>query len=199
MAGGEHAPCELGGTVPLCHRGAPFNLDGWRIDVGNPKASVDFFGTPLPGPPKVAADVVLATHRVLSSAFSWPVRNATMNVLNTHDTARAASVMIPGEPVVGAAPSMLVPDIAAIFAGDEFGLEGWNGESSRTPNPWGEPARVGTDLCLAYSALAALRHGSPAMAGGMRWLMADGDVLAFVRESAEESLLVVAMCGVFLG
>ena len=27
----------------------------------------------------------------------------------------------------------------------------------------------------------------------MRWLMADGDVLAFVRESPEESLLVVAM------
>ncbi|AIY02937.1 alpha-amylase [Arthrobacter sp. PAMC 25486] len=160
--------------------------------LGDPKASVDFFGTPLPGPPKVAADVVLATHRDLSSAFSWPVRNATMNALNTHDTARAASVMIPGGPVVAAALSMLLPGIAVIFAGDEFGLEGWNGEASRTPIPWDEPARVVTDLRPTYAALTALRHGSPAIHGGMRWLMADGDVLAFVRESAEETLLVIA-------
>lgn len=160
--------------------------------LGDPKASVDFFGTPLPGPPKVAADVVLATHRDLSSAFSWPVRNATMNALNTHDTARAATVMIPGGPIVAAALSMLLPGIAVVFAGDEFGLEGWNGESSRTPLPWDEPARVVTDLRPAYAALTALRHESAAIHGGMRWLMADGDVLAFVRESPTESLLVIA-------
>ena len=160
--------------------------------LGDPNARVDFFGTPLPGPPKVGADVVLATHRDHSSAFSWPVRNATMNALNTHDTARAASVMIPGGPVVAASLSMLLPGIAVIFAGDEFGLEGDVGEASRTPIPWDEPARVVTDLRPAYAALTALRHGSPAVRGGMRWLMADGDVLAFVRESPEESLLVIA-------
>ncbi|MEV8143831.1 glycoside hydrolase family 13 protein [Specibacter sp. NPDC078709] len=161
--------------------------------LGNPAARVDFFGAPMAGPPKVAADVVLETHKDLSSAFSWPVRKATMNALNTHDTARAASVMIPGGPLVAAALSMLVPGIAVIFAGDEFGLEGWNGEDSRTPIPWDEPERVVTDLRSAYAALTELRHTSPAVAdGGMRWLMADRDVLAFVRESPEESLLVVA-------
>lgn len=160
--------------------------------LGNPAARVDFFGTPLPGPPKVGADVVLATHRDLSSAFSWPVRNASMNALNTHDTARAASVMVPGGPIVAAALSMLLPGIAVMFAGDEFGLEGWNGESSRTPLPWDEPERMVTDLREVYASLTALRHGSPAIRGGMRWLLADGDVLAFVRESSQESLLVVA-------
>ncbi len=162
--------------------------------LGNPSARVDFFGTPLPGPPKVSADVVLATHKDLSSAFSWPVRKATMNALNTHDTARAASVMIAGGPLVAATLSMLLPGIAVVFAGDEYGLEGWNGEDSRTPIPWDEPARVVTDLRSAYAALAAVRHSSAAVAdGGMRWLMADGDVLAFVRESPTESLLVVAV------
>ncbi|MEV8184014.1 glycoside hydrolase family 13 protein [Specibacter sp. NPDC078692] len=161
--------------------------------LGNPAARVDFFGTPLAGPPKVTADVVLETHKDLSSAFSWPVRKATMNALNTHDTARAASVMIAGGPLVAAALSMLVPGIAVVFAGDEFGLEGWNGEDSRTPMPWESPSRVVTDLRSAYAALTELRHTSPAVAdGGMRWLMADGDVLAFVRESPEESLLVLA-------
>ncbi|MDD0856617.1 hypothetical protein NHF46_00120 [Arthrobacter alpinus] len=161
--------------------------------LGDPAARVDFFGTPLAGPPKVAADVVLETHRDHSSAFSWPVRKATMNALNTHDTARAASVMIEGGPLVAAALSMLVPGIAVVFAGDEFGLKGWNGEDSRTPIPWEEPERVVTDLRSAYAALTELRHTSPAVSdGGMRWLMADGDVLAFVRESPEESLLVIA-------
>ncbi|MDJ0314561.1 glycoside hydrolase family 13 protein [Arthrobacter sp. H35-D1] len=162
--------------------------------LGDHTARVDFFGTPLPGPNKVSADVVLATHKDLSSAFSWPVRNATMNALNTHDTARAGSVMIPGGPIVAATLSMLLPGIPVVFAGDEFGLLGDRGESSRTPMPWGDPARVVTDLRPAYAALAALRHRSPAVAhGGMRWLMADGDVLAFVRESPLESLLVIAV------
>ena len=163
----------------------------WLADPG---ARVDFFGTPLPGPNKVSADVVLATHRDLSSAFSWPVRNATMNALNTHDTARVGSLMIPGGPIVAAAMSMLLPGIPVIFAGDEFGLLGDRGESSRTPMPWGDPERIVTDLRPAYMALTKLRHGSPAVAhGGMRWLMADGDVLAFVRESPQESLLVIAV------
>lgn len=239
---------------------APFNLDGWRIDVGNmtgrlgaqdinkevaaliqarileinpnalllgeetsdagadvdgygwqgamtysnftrplwqwlvsPEARVDFFGTPLSAPNRVSADVVLETHRDLSSAFSWPVRNANMNALNTHDTARAASLMIPGGQVVAAAMSMLLPGIPVIFAGDEFGLEGDVGEASRTPIPWDEPGRVVTDLRTAYASLTALRHESLAVSeGGMRWLLADGDVLAFVRESAEESILLIA-------
>lgn len=161
--------------------------------LANTEARVDFFGTPLSGPNLVDAQTVLATHLDLSSAFSWPVRNATMNALNTHDTARAASVMIPGGPLVAAALSMMLPGIPVVFAGDEFGLEGDRGESSRTPMPWDEPARIVTDLRGSYAALASLRHTSPAVGhGGMRWLMADGDVLAFVRESPQESLLVIA-------
>ncbi|WP_104091838.1 glycoside hydrolase family 13 protein [Arthrobacter sp. GMC3] len=162
--------------------------------LANTEARVDFFGTPLSGPNRVDAQTVLATHRDLSSAFSWPVRNATMNALNTHDTARAASVMIPGGPLVAAALSMMLPGIPVVFSGDEFGLEGDRGESSRTPMPWNEPERVVNDLRADYTALADLRHASPAVAhGAMRWLAADGDVLAFIRESPHESLLVVAI------
>ncbi|MDQ0278752.1 alpha-glucosidase [Arthrobacter silviterrae] len=162
--------------------------------LANPHARVDFFGTPLPCPNKVGAETVLATHRDLTSAFSWPVRNATMNALNTHDTARAATVMVPDGPIVAATLSMTLPGIPVVFAGDEFGLEGDRGESARTPMPWNEPARIVTDLGASYSALAALRHSHPAVQhGGLRWLMADGDVLAFVRESPSASLLVVAV------
>ncbi|MET0975317.1 MAG: alpha-glucosidase C-terminal domain-containing protein, partial [Leifsonia sp.] len=61
-----------------------------------------------------------------------------------------------------------------------------------TPIPWEElDAAAGTiDL---YAALIGLRRGHPALnGGGMRWLHVGDEVLAFVRESAEESILVVA-------
>ncbi|WP_026556886.1 glycoside hydrolase family 13 protein [Arthrobacter sp. 35W] len=245
----------------------PFNLDGWRIDVGNmtgrlgaqdvnhevaklirdrvveinPDAlllgestsdaapdvdgsgwqgamtysnftrplwqwlsgeapDVDFFGTPLRGPNRIPAEDFLATHRDLASAFSWQVRSANMNALNTHDTARAASVMLPGGQLVGAAMAFTLPGIPVVFAGDEFGLEGANGEFSRTPMPWNDPSRIITDLRGAYGELAALRHGhAAATGGGLRWLHAAGDVLAYVRESAEGSLLVVASRADFSG
>ena len=237
----------------------PFNLDGWRIDVGNmtgrlggtdlnhdvarliadrvrsinPEAAllaeatndaapdfsgehwhgamtysnftrplwswlagdaghVNFFGTPLPGPNRTAAEDFLATHLDLASAFSWDVRQQNMNALNSHDTARAATVMIDGGQRLGALLMFTLPGVPVVFAGDEFGLKGDNGESSRTPMPWDDPSRILTDLTADYAALTALRRDQPALTGGgVRWLYARGDVLAFVRETGQSAVLVV--------
>jgi alpha-glucosidase len=237
----------------------PFNLDGWRIDVGNmtgrlggtdlnhdvarlianrvreinPDAAllaeatndaapdfsgehwhgamtysnftrplwswlagdaghVNFFGTPLPGPNRTAAEDFLATHLDLASAFSWDVRQQNMNALNCHDTARAATVMIDGGQRLGALLMFTLPGVPVMFAGDEFGLKGDNGEYSRTPMPWDDPSRILTDLTADYAALTALRRHQPALTGGgIRWLYARGDVLAFVRETGDSAVLVV--------
>ena len=37
--------------------------------------------------------------------------------------------------------SVTLPGIPVVFAGDEFGLTGEDGEASRTPMPWGTTAR----------------------------------------------------------
>ncbi|SDP28047.1 alpha-glucosidase [Arthrobacter sp. ok909] len=237
----------------------PFNLDGWRIDVGNmtgrlggtdlnqevarliadrvrsinPDAAllaeatndaapdfsgehwhgamtysnftrplwswlagdaehVNFFGTPLPGPNRTDAADFLATHLDLASAFSWNVRQQNMNALNSHDTARAATVMIDGGQRLGALLMFTLPGVPVLFAGDEFGLTGGNGEFSRTPMPWNDPGRIPADLRADYAALTALRREQPALTGGgVRWLYAHGDVLAFVRETAQSAVLVV--------
>lgn len=237
----------------------PFNLDGWRIDVGNmtgrlgetdlnqevarliadrvrqinPDAAllaeatndaapdfsgehwhgamtysnftrplwawlsgdaghVNFFGTPLPGPNRMGAEDFLATHQDLAAAFSWDVRQQNMNALNSHDTARAATVMIDGGQQLGAVLMFTLPGVPVVFAGDEFGLKGDNGEFSRTPMPWTDPSRILTDLRDPYAALTALRRAQPALTGGgIRWLHAQGDALAFVRETADNTVLVV--------
>ena len=155
-------------------------------------AHVNFFGTPLPGPNRTGAEDFLATHLDLAAAFSWDVRQQNMNALNSHDTARAATVMFDGGQRLGAVLMFTMPGVPVVFAGDEFGLKGHNGEASRTPMPWNEPDRVLADLRDDYATLAALRRDRPALTGGgIRWLYAHGDALAFVRETAASSVLVV--------
>ena len=74
-----------------------------------------------------------------------------------------------------------------VFAGDEFGLTGSNGEGSRTPMPWGSPV-VGyyRDLIAMRRRYRALREG------GLRWAYTDDDTIAYLRETADERLLVLA-------
>lgn len=152
-----------------------------------------FFGLPQAGPNRIDASRFLATHLDFTAQCSWPVRQGNVNTLDTHDTARAATAMLPGGQAVAALIQFTLPGIPLVFAGDEFGLEGHNGEDSRTPMPWDDQQRIVTDLRGHYSALAGLRQEHRALVdGGIRWLHASGDVLAFVREHVEGSVLVVA-------
>ncbi|WP_043478390.1 glycoside hydrolase family 13 protein [Arthrobacter sp. SPG23] len=169
---------------------ANFTRPLWSWLAGD-AAHVNFFGTPLAGPNRMGAEDFLATHLDLAAAFSWDLRLQNMNALNSHDTARAATVMIPGGQLLGAVMMFTIPGVPVVFAGDEFGLKGYNGEDSRTPMPWNNPARIEADLRAGYSALAALRRNQPALTGGgIRWLHADGDALAYIRETAESAVLV---------
>ncbi|RCL85846.1 MAG: DUF3459 domain-containing protein, partial [Microbacterium sp.] len=90
--------------------------------------------------------------------------------------------------------SMTLPGMPVLFAGDEFGLVGADGEASRTPMPWGTESdpKVAARLDL-YRQLIALRRQHPALAtGGLRWVHVDENAVMFVRESAQESILVLA-------
>ena len=92
---------------------------------------------------------------------------------------------------------MTMPGIPVVFAGDEFGLVGDDGEHSRTPMPWSEVDAAALTIDL-YSDLIHLRTGHPALnGGGMRWLHVGREVLVFIRETAEESILVIAARGAY--
>lgn len=163
----------------------------WQWLAGS--SDVNFFGTPLPGPNRIPAEQFVELHSVFAAAFPWQVRTQNMMALNTHDTARASTVMIPGGQLVGLGIMFSMPGIPTLFAGDEFGLEGINGEDSRTPMPWGSLTPSHRELHDAVAHLGRLRRDVPALAfGGLRWLYAEGAVLAYVREHASGSVLVVA-------
>ena len=154
-----------------------------------------FFGLPYPVMPQYTARQVYHAHRRFTAAMPWCTRIHGMNALDTHDTARFANRSLPGAVSVAAGLSMTIPGIPVVFAGDELGVTGENGEHSRTTMPWGRLDDYAEQIEL-YSALVRLRREHPALShGGMRWLHVDDDSLLFVRESADESVLVLAARG----
>lgn len=168
----------------------------WLAKEVDPEAFGWFFGLPQQGPARIDAADFVATHREFAAGFSWDVRLANANALDTHDTARAASHMIDGGQRLAACAQFTFPGIPLVFAGDEFGLTGFNGEDSRTPMPWDAPETWGADLRSLYADLAALRTGHRALVdGSLRWLHAEGDLLLYVREHQEGSVLCVLARG----
>ena len=84
------------------------------------------------------------------------------------------------------------PGIPMVFSGDEIGLEGLTGEGSRKPFPWDRAGTWDRATFRAYKELIALRKSSMALrAGGFRWVYADEDALVFLRETADERVLVL--------
>ncbi len=157
-----------------------------------------FFGQPITRFPRYTArDFADAVVRFTGS-IPWRVRLGNMQPLDTHDTGRFASHAKPGVVPVAVGLSMTLPGIPVVFAGDEFAALGADGEASRTPIPWsrsGEPDIV--ERMALYRALVGLRrdHAAALGDGGLRWVHVDDETIVFVRESAEESVLVVASSG----
>jgi alpha-glucosidase len=86
-----------------------------------------------------------------------------------------------------------MPGTPMVFAGDEIGMEGVGDPGTRQPFPWHRPETWDRTTLDRYQKLAALRHASHALRrGGLRWVHAEGDALAFLRESERQRLLVLA-------
>lgn len=153
-----------------------------------------FFTQPVGGIPRYTAREFVDAVVRFTAGIPWRVRLGNMQPLDTHDTGRFATNAAPGTIPLAVGLMVTLPGIPVVFAGDEFGLTGADGESSRTPIPWGsagEPA-VAERFAL-YRDLLALRRAHPVLAtGGLRWLHVDDGSVVFVRESADESVLVLA-------
>lgn len=130
--------------------------------------------------------------RWLSARMPWRALSASWTLLGSHDTARARTVL--GDAArqrAAAALLMTLPGTPMVFAGDEFGLHGAWGEDARVTMPWDDPTLQDRATFAEYRSLIALRRAHPALrSGGLRWLHADADTVAFVREAADEVLLV---------
>ncbi|GAA4472147.1 glycoside hydrolase family 13 protein [Phytohabitans houttuyneae] len=152
-----------------------------------------FLGVPG-GVPRRDGVAALATVRAFAARVSWRALTHSWTLLGSHDTARVRTVV--GDPYrqeVAAGLLMTMPGTPMVFAGDEIGLRGVDGEDSRTPMPWQRTGEWDHATFARYRELVALRRDTPALRhGGLRWVHADADALAFVRETEGESVLVLA-------
>ncbi|MFY1700374.1 alpha-amylase family glycosyl hydrolase [Micromonospora sp. WMMA1923] len=153
----------------------------------------NFLGTPG-GVVRRSAPEMLATMDVFRSLVSWRAYTHSWQLLSSHDSARIRTVV--GDAArheVAAGLLATMPGTPMVFAGDEWGLTGGNGEGSRTPMPWHRPQDVDQGTFAAYRSLLALRRDEPALRhGGLRRVYADADTLVFLRESPAGSVLVLA-------
>ena len=87
---------------------------------------------------------------------------------------------------------LAMPGSPCFFYGDELGLTAVDNEQARRPMPWD---RSEWDLSMYewYRSLVRFRASSSALAhGGFRWVERTDDALVFLRESADDRVLVRA-------
>lgn len=145
--------------------------------------------------PETGVDFV-ESHTKFAAGFPWHVRLNNMNTLDTHDTPRFKTFTLPGAQKVAAGVQFTFPGIPMIWAGDEFGLDGFNGENSRTPLPWNNERPHDASMISVYSELAKIRRENPALTeGGLRFLYASDEAVVFVREHKKQDVLVCVTRG----
>lgn len=166
----------------------------WLDGEGQTRHEPWFFGQPVGGIPRYTASDFVAAVTRFTAGIPWRVRLANMQPLDTHDTARFATHAGSGTIPLAVGLSMTLPGLPVVFAGDEFGAVGADGEASRTPIPWGsESAPEVAERLALYRDLIGLRRAHRVLGtGGMRWVHVDESSVVFVRESDAETLLVLA-------
>jgi alpha-glucosidase len=128
------------------------------------------------------------------AAIPWQIAIHQFNLLGSHDTARVLSVVQEDEGLAKVAATLLFtyPGVPSVYYGDEIGLRGTGDPSVRGCMPWDESA-WNHDLRGFYQSLIRLRRTAPVLRwGGFQLLYADRETVAFLREAAEEKLIVVA-------
>lgn len=137
-----------------------------------------------------AADVM----RSFRAGIPWEVSLHSWLFLDTHDTPRFKNVAASRDrQLVGIGLQMTTPGVPLVFAGDELGLEGVSGYDTRRTMPWDRPERWDERLLEGYKRLIALRRSSEALSrGGIRYVQADADTIAYLRETRSERLLCLA-------
>jgi alpha-glucosidase len=169
-----------------------FSFPVWEW-LRDPRHPVPSFGLPVTVPRRDGVAMVAAM-RDFTASFGWSAVCSSWNILGSHDSPRIRTTTGSADlQHVAAVLQFTLPGVPMVFAGDELGMDGVDGEDSRRTMPWDDPAAFGTRTSTVYAALARLRTEHVALRrGGLRWVHAGADEVAFLREHPDETLLVVA-------
>jgi alpha-glucosidase len=165
----------------------------WNWINKNPEITGGFQGLPF-AMPKINGGQLVASIQEFNASIPWRSLTASMLLLDSHDTARFRTVVLGNKNahIAGMTMMLTYPGVPSIFAGDEIGLEGSWGEDSRRTINWEDRSQWDYEFLAEVKKLVALRKSHDALiSGGLRWVAAEDDYIAFLRESKKEAILVV--------
>ena len=148
-------------------------------------------GTCLP------TDALAQSWTAFSAPIPWVITLQQFILIDSHDTARIRTLVSGNDRLhrLAAAVQLTFPGVPCIFYGDEVGLEGEEANTARRTMPWDE-AHWDRDIHDFYRRLIRLRRTSEALAtGGFQILHTDADTIVYLRDTADEQIIVVAYRG----
>jgi neopullulanase len=146
---------------------------------------------------RLPAKVALEELAQQTSIYRWPVVQAQLNLLGSHDTPRFLTLAGGDHKALHLAVllQMTLPGAPAIYYGDEVGLDGGNEPACRGSFPWKKSAWH-HPTWEHFRRAIALRHSEPALRrGSFLPLHAQGSTLAFLRMGPDHALVVVLNVG----
>jgi glycosidase len=130
----------------------------------------------------------------LLAAYDWNVTQAQLNLLDSHDTARAITILGDDMRSLELASTLLFtyPGAPSIYYGSEIGLDGGLPDKwARKTFPWNDTSVWNTDLFDHFKRLIALREDYPALRrGAYQGVAASIQSYAFRRELDGAEILV---------
>lgn len=147
--------------------------------------------------PRLSGSQMVSTMLEFTAGVPWDVTRHNLNILSSHDSPRALTIL--GSPAlvrVAAGLMATLPGIPSLYSGDEIGLEGTNGEDGRRPFPWHRQDDWDRETLAAWQGLFQTRAELPALrTGGLRWVAATSDSIVYLRELPGQRVLVQATRG----
>ncbi len=126
--------------------------------------------------------------------YDWEINYAQMNMLDSHDMARALWIMRGDTSALKLCvlAMMTLPGAPCVYYGDEIGLAGGEEPYCRAAFPWDDEATWDQDLLGHYRAAIALRNAHPVLrTGTFETLYAAGEVYAQRRTLDGQEAVVV--------
>jgi cyclomaltodextrinase / maltogenic alpha-amylase / neopullulanase len=131
---------------------------------------------------------------LLHAQYDWEVNQAQLNLLDSHDTARALWIMGEDKSALRLCVlcQMTMPGAPCIYYGDEVGMSAAQDPFCRAAFPWHDEGRWDLDLLAFYHRAIALRQRYPALrTGSFQPLYARGGVYAFARTLDRQWAVVI--------
>jgi alpha-glucosidase len=169
----------------------------WNWINKNPEITGGFQGLPF-AMPKINGNQLVESMKEFNASIPWRSLTASMLLLDSHDTARFRTIVLGDKKAHVAAMTMMMtyPGVPSIFAGDEIGLEGSWGEDGRRTINWDDQSGWDIEFLGEVRRLVSLRRSHSALIhGGLRWVAIEDEYIAYLRESKDESLLVLISRG----